>query len=44
LIDTRERWLEESQDPDDNPFKPITRPLSPERVDTVVHTEKGGVR
>jgi hypothetical protein len=35
--------LEESQDPGDNPFKPITCPLFPERVDTVVHTEKGSV-
>lgn len=43
LIDTRELWREEKQHPDDDPSKPITRPLFPERVDTIVHTEKGSV-
>ena len=43
LIDTRERWREEKQHPDDDPSKPITRPLFPTRVDTIVHTEKGSV-
>jgi hypothetical protein len=43
LIDTRERWREEKQHPDYDPSKPIARPLFPDRVDTVVHTEKGRV-
>jgi len=43
LIDTRELWREEKQHPDYNPSKPITRPLYPERADTIVHTEKGSV-
>lgn len=34
LIDTRELWLEEKQQPDYDPAKPITRPLYPERTDT----------
>ncbi len=43
LIDTRELWREEKQQPDYDPSKPITRPLRPARVDTIVHTEKGSV-
>lgn len=43
LIDTRELWREEKQHPDYDSSKPITRPLYPERVDTIVHTEKGRV-
>jgi len=43
LIDTRELWREEKQHPDYDPSKPITRPLFPERADTIVHTEKGSV-
>jgi hypothetical protein len=43
LIDTRELWREEKQHPDDDPSKPIARPLYPERVDTIVHTETGRV-
>lgn len=43
LIDTRELWREEKQQPDYDPSKPITRPLYPERADTIVHTEKGSV-
>ena len=43
LIDTRELWREEKQHPDYDPNKPITRPLFPERVDTIVHTAKGSV-
>ena len=41
LIDTRELWREENNLPDYDPAKPITRPLDPERADTIVHTEKG---
>jgi hypothetical protein len=43
LIDTRELWREEKILPDYDPSKPITRPLDPERADTIVHTEKGSV-
>jgi len=43
LIDTRELWREEKSQPDYDPSKPITRPLFPERADTIVHTEKGSV-
>jgi hypothetical protein len=43
LIDTRELWREEKQQPDYDPSKPITRPLYPERADTLVYTEKGSV-
>lgn len=41
LIDTRELWREEKQQPHYDPTQPITRPLFPDRVDTIVHTEKG---
>ena len=34
-------WREEKNLPDYDPAKPITRPLDPERADTIVHTEKG---
>jgi len=44
LIDTRELWREEKQQPDYDPSKPITRALFAERADTIVHTEKGGVQ
>jgi len=43
LIDTRELWREEKQAPDYDPSQPITRPLYPDRADTVVYTEKGSV-
>ena len=43
LIDTRELWRDEKQHPDYDPSKPITRPLYPDRVDTIVYTEKGSV-
>jgi hypothetical protein len=43
LIDTRELWREEKQHPDYDPSKPITRPLYPERADTIVYTEKGSM-
>ncbi len=41
--DTREMWREEKQAPDFDPAKPITRPLNPDRADTIVHTETGTV-
>ena len=43
LIDTRELWREEKQQPDYDPTEPITRPLNPQRADTIVYTEKGTV-
>ena len=43
LIDTRELWREEKQHPAYDPGKPITRPLFADRVDTIVHTDKGRV-
>jgi len=43
VIDTRELWREEKAEPGYDPEKPITRSLYPERVDTIVYTEKGSV-
>jgi len=43
LIDTRQMWREERQALDYDPSKPITRPLDPARVDTIVYTEKGTI-
>lgn len=43
LIDTREMWRTEKMEPGYDPAKPITRPLFPERCDTIVYTEKGSV-
>ena len=41
VIDIREMWREEKKEPGYDPEKPITRALFAERVDTIVHTEKG---
>jgi hypothetical protein len=43
VIDIRELWREEKSGPGFDPDKPITRPLYPDRVDTIVYTEKGTV-
>jgi hypothetical protein len=43
LIDTREMWREEKQEPGYDPKQTITRPLNPERADTIIHSEKGEV-
>ncbi len=43
FIDTRQLWREEKQAPDYEPGKVITRPLYPDRADTIVYTEKGSV-
>ena len=43
LIDTRRTWREEKAEPGYDPSRPILRPLYPERVDTVAHSEKGEV-
>ena len=36
-------WREEKQEPGYDPSQPITRPLFPERADTIVYTERGSV-
>ena len=43
LIDTRLMWRAEKQEPGYDPARPITRPLFPDRADTIIHTEKGNV-
>ena len=43
LIDTREMWRLEKELPDYDPSRPILRPLYTDRVDTVLHSEKGEV-
>ena len=43
LIDTRLTWREEKAMPDHDPSKPILRSPYSDRVDTVVHSEKGEV-
>jgi hypothetical protein len=44
IIDTRTLWSQEKDEPGYDPDQPITRPLDPERVDTIVYTERGDVR
>ncbi len=41
VIDIRELWREEKNEPGYDPEKPITRAFFDQRVDTIVHTEKG---
>jgi hypothetical protein len=41
VIDIRELWREEKNEPGYDPEKAITRALFADRVDTIVHTEKG---
>ena len=43
LIEPRELWKEEKQEGGYDPGEAITRPLYPDRADTIVHTEKGEV-
>lgn len=43
LIDTRELWRAEKREPGYDPKQPITRPLFPERADTILYTEKGSI-
>jgi len=43
LIDTHELWRLEKQEPDFDPDQPVTRPLYPDRADTIVYAEKGTV-
>jgi len=41
VIDIRELWREEKNEPGYDPQKPITRAFFDQRVDTIVQTEKG---
>lgn len=43
IIDNRQMWRQEKEEPGYDPHKPITRPLFPHRADTIVYTEKGDV-
>lgn len=43
IIDNRQMWRQEKEEPGYDPHKPITRSLFPHRVDTIVYTEKGDV-
>ena len=43
LIDTRAMWREEKAMPGYDPSKPILRSLDPDRVDTILYSEKGEV-
>ncbi len=43
LIEPRELWQDEKKEPGYNPTQVITRPLYPDRADSIVHTEKGEV-
>ena len=43
LIDTRTLWREEKEMPGFDPSQPVLRPLHPERVDTILYSEKGEV-
>jgi len=44
IIDTRHLWSQEKAEPGYDSTEPITRPLYPERVDTIIYTERGDVR
>ena len=43
LIDTRLMWQDEKREPGYNHSEPILRPLHPERVDTILYSERGEV-
>lgn len=43
IIGIRELWREEKSEPDYDPTKPITRSVYPDRVDTIVYTERGTI-
>lgn len=44
IIANRKLWKQEKQEQGRDPAQPITRPLFPERVDTLVYSECGAVR
>ena len=43
VVDTREMWREEKAEPGHDPSKPILRLVRGDRVDNVLHSEKGQV-
>ena len=43
LIDVCLRWREEKEMPDHDPSQPILRPLRTDRVDNILHSERGEV-
>ena len=43
LIDTRQMWRAEKDEPGHDPAQPITRAMFPDRADVVVHDERGRV-
>lgn len=43
VIETRQLWRREKDEPGYDPSKPIVRPIIPERDDTIVSTEKGSL-
>ena len=43
LIDTRQIWRAEKDEPGHDPAQPITRAMFPDRADVVVHDERGRV-
>lgn len=44
VIETRKLWRAERKEQGRDPEREITRPVNPDRVDTVVYTETGSVR
>ena len=44
VIDTRALWKDEKNEQGHDPSREITRSLDPERVDTIVYTERGSIR
>ena len=44
VIDTRAMWRDEKVEQGRDPNREITRSLDPDRVDTIVYTERGSVR
>ena len=44
VIDTRAMWRDEKKEQGHDPDREITRPLDPDRVDTIAYTERGSVR
>ena len=44
VIDTRSLWEDEKKEQGRDPEKEITRVIDPDRVDTIVYTERGSVR
>ena len=43
IIDNRLLWRQEKNEPGYDPAKPITRPLYPDRADSILYAEKGNI-